>query len=51
MVAEAAEVAKSAKVQRGIRERIRGIKTTIGQRSISGSAFIPSGGGIPPRTA
>jgi hypothetical protein len=47
MVAMVAEGAKSAKVQRGIREMIR----TIGKRRISGSCFIASGKGTPPRTA
>jgi hypothetical protein len=54
-VAEAAEAAKSAKVQRGIREMtremMREILRTIGKRTISGSAFIASGKGIPPKTA
>jgi len=46
-VAKAAEVAKSAKVQSGIREII----WTIGKKRISGSAFIASGKVIPSRTA
>jgi hypothetical protein len=50
-VAEAAEVAKSAEVQRGIRELIREIIRTIGKRRISGSAFIARWEGIPPTTA
>jgi len=49
-VAEAAEAAKSAKVQRGTREMIREIIRET-KRRISGSAFIASGEGIPPRTA
>jgi hypothetical protein len=40
---------KAAEVQRGIREIIR--ETSIGKRRISGSAFIASGEGTPPRTA
>ena len=52
-VAEAAEAAKWAKVQRGIREMIREIirETTIGKRRICRSAFIASGQGISPSTA
>jgi hypothetical protein len=54
-VAEAAEAAKSAKVQRGIREMtremIREILRMIGKRRISGSAFIAIGEGTPPKTA
>jgi len=50
-VAEAAEAAKLAEVQRGIREMMREIIRTIGTRRISGSAFIASGEGTPPRTA
>jgi hypothetical protein len=46
-VAEAAEAAKSAEVQSGTGEIIR----TIGKRRISGSVFIASGEGTPPRTA
>jgi len=38
---------KVAEVQSGIRDIIR----TIEKRSISGSAFIASGEGTPPRTA
>jgi hypothetical protein len=43
--------AKSAEVQRAIREMIREIVRTRGKRRITGSAFIASGEGIPPRTA
>jgi len=42
---------KAAEVQRGIREMIREILRTIGMRKISGSAFIASSKGTPPRTA
>jgi hypothetical protein len=48
--AEAAEAAKSAKVQRGTREIIREIIRET-KRRISGSACIASSEGIPPRTA
>jgi len=52
-VAEAAEAAKAAEVQRGIREMTREIirETTIGKRRISGSAFIAIGEGTPQKTA
>jgi hypothetical protein len=53
-VAEVAEAAKSAEVQRGIREMIKEMIREIireTKRRISGSAFIASGEGIPPRTA
>jgi hypothetical protein len=52
-LAEAAEVPKSANIQRGIREIITEImrETTIGKRRISGSSFVASGIGISPRTA
>jgi len=49
MVPKVAEEAKSATVQRGIREIIRG--TTIRKRRICGNGFIASGKGISPRTA
>jgi hypothetical protein len=49
-VAEAAEAAKSAKVQRGIREIIREIIRET-KRRISGSGFIASGNGTAPKTA
>jgi hypothetical protein len=50
-VADAAEAAKSATVQRGKRERIREIIMKIGKRRICGSGVIDSGEGILPRTA
>jgi len=49
VVVMAVKPVKAAKVQGGTREIIR--ETTIGKRRISGSAFIASGEGIPPRTA
>jgi hypothetical protein len=50
-VAEVAEAAKSAEVQRGITQMIREIirETTLAKRRISGSAFIASCKGTPPR--
>jgi hypothetical protein len=50
-VAKAVEAAKSAKVQKGIREMIREIMRTIGKGMMCGSALIASGEGISPRTA
>jgi len=49
VVVMAVKPVKVAKVQRGIREIIR--EKTIGNRTICGSAFIPIGKGISPRTA
>jgi hypothetical protein len=51
VVVMAVKPVKAAEVQRGIREMIREIIGTIGKRRISGSAFIASGEGTPPRTA
>jgi hypothetical protein len=51
MAVMAVKPVKAAEVQRGIREIIREIIRTIGKRRISGSAFIATGEGIPPRTA
>ena len=49
VVVMAVKPVEVAKVQGGIREIIR--ETTIGKRWISGSAFIATGEGTPPRTA
>jgi hypothetical protein len=49
--AKAVKPVKAAEVQGGTREMIREILRRIGKRRISGSAFIASGKGIPPRTA
>jgi hypothetical protein len=46
-VVVAVKPVKAAEVQRGLREIIR----TIGKRKISGSAFIASAMGTPPKTA
>jgi hypothetical protein len=53
VVVMAVKPVKAAEVQRGIREMTREIirETTIGKRRISGSVFIASGEGTPPRTA
>jgi hypothetical protein len=51
MVVMAVKPVKAAEVHRGIREMPREIIRTRGKRRISGSAFIASGKGIPPRTA
>jgi len=51
IVVMAVKPVEAAHVQTGIRQRIREIIRTIGKRRISGSAFIASSEGIPPRTA
>jgi len=53
VVVMAVKLKKAAEVQGGIREMTREIirETTIAKRRISGSAFIASGEGTPPRTA
>jgi hypothetical protein len=50
-VEKAAEAAKSANVQKGIREMISEIIGMIGTRRICGSVYIASCEGISPRTA